>query len=60
MGQHSRPDTRHRLALTCRACETDYWTDTEQTNECPRCGDLAFEIHGPDGHPDGTGGEAEG
>lgn len=53
MGQQPRPDTPHRLALTCQACETDYWTDTEQTNECPRCGALEFETHGPDGHPDG-------
>ena len=53
MGQQPRPDTPHRLALTCRACETEYWTDTEQTNECPRCGALEFETHGPDGHPDG-------
>lgn len=53
MGQLTKPDTQHRAALTCRNCETDYWTDETQLNNCPNCGHRDFEIHGPSGHDDG-------
>jgi predicted nucleic acid-binding Zn-ribbon protein len=50
MGQHTKPESPDRLALTCRACGTDYWTDSTQSNDCPDCGLQDFDIHGPDNH----------
>ena len=46
MTQREEPDAEHRAALTCNDCGTDYWTDSTQTNECPECQSLDFEIHG--------------
>lgn len=50
MGQLTKPESEHRVALTCKSCDSEYWTDETQTNDCPECGSQRFEIHGPDGH----------
>lgn len=47
MGQLDKPDVEvsgHRAALHCNECGTDYWTSINDSNDCPECGSLDFEV----------------
>jgi len=44
MGVLEEPDHEYAVELYCHACSTEYWTSTQMSNECPKCGRREYDI----------------
>jgi Zn finger protein HypA/HybF involved in hydrogenase expression len=49
MGVLEEPDHEYAVELYCLACDTEYWTSWEMSNECPECGARDYKILAEEG-----------